>query len=148
MKQIVLNTWSWIQEDYRSYPLRFAAEFVALVLDIHHHWVNSGEYIEPTDPRVRRVLDSWRGVRPLIHLSTSREDVLIDHCENTRPNLATLLSQGYKKQKLRAHSDFLWNRAVNDWSLTFAHEFDIEVEAKGKNLASEMLYNRAKELGL
>jgi len=26
--------WAWIQEDYRSYPLRFAAEFVAWVVSV------------------------------------------------------------------------------------------------------------------
>jgi UV DNA damage repair endonuclease len=121
------------------------ADHVALVLDIHHHWVNSGEYIEPTDDRVKQVIDSWRGVRPLIHLSTSREDVLIDHCTQTRPDLSKLLAQGYKKQKLRAHSDFLWNTAVNNWALSFDEQFDIEVEAKGKNLASaQLLEQRTK----
>jgi len=120
-------------------------EHVALVLDIHHHWVHTGEYITPTDDRTRRVIDSWRGVRPLVHLSTSREDVLVDHCPRTRPDLAGLLDRGFKKQKLRAHSDFLWNSAVNEWALTFVEDFDIEVEAKGKNLASEQLYNQWKQ---
>jgi hypothetical protein len=36
----------------------------------------------------------------------------------------------------------MWNHAVNDWALTFAGQWDIQVEAKGKNLASEMLYNQ------
>ena len=46
------------------------ADHVALVLDIHHHWVNTGEYIQPTDDRAQRVLESWRGVRALslIHI--------------------------------------------------------------------------------
>jgi len=117
------------------------ADHVALVLDVHHHWINSGEYIDAQDPRVVRVINSWRGVRPGMHLSMSREDVLVGHCPQTRPDLATLLAQGYKKQKLRAHSDFLWNSAVNDWAVTFTPQFDIEVEAKGKNLASQQLYD-------
>ena len=89
-------------------------EHVALVLDIHHHWVHTGEYINPSDDRVRRVIDSWRGVRPAMHYSVSREDVLVDHCTRTRPDLESLLAQGLKKQKIRAHSDFMWNTAVND----------------------------------
>ena len=36
----------------------------ALVLDIHHHWIRTGDYIQPSDDRVSRVIDSWRGVRP------------------------------------------------------------------------------------
>lgn len=34
MIQHIENIWSWIQEDYRSYPLRFAAEFMAWVLSV------------------------------------------------------------------------------------------------------------------
>jgi UV DNA damage repair endonuclease len=120
-------------------------EHVALVLDIHHHWVHTGEYIDPSDGRVRRVIDSWRGVRPAMHYSVSREDVLVDHCTRTRPDLESLLAQGLKKQKIRAHSDFMWNTAVNDWALTFSPDFDIQCEAKGKNLASQMLYDQWKQ---
>ena len=112
------------------------AEHVGLVLDIHHHWVNTGEYITLEDDRTKRVLDSWRGCRPVLHYSVSREDVLVGHCPNTKPDLSGLLASGLKKQKLRAHSDFMWNTAVNDWALSFRDEFDIQVEAKGKNLAS------------
>jgi UV DNA damage repair endonuclease len=108
----------------------------ALVLDIHHHWIRTGEYIQATDDRVLRVIDSWRGVRPACHYSVSREDVLVGHCANTMPDMPTLLSQGYKKQKMRAHSDFYWNNTVNDWALTFNDQFDIMCESKGKNLAS------------
>jgi len=116
---------------------------VALVLDVHHHWVNSGEYIMETDDRVQHVIDSWRGTRPLLHYSVSREDVLVDHCSRTRPDLETLIARGHKKQQLRAHSDFYLNDAVTDWVLEFWPKFDIECESKGKNLASEQVYNRA-----
>ena len=120
------------------------ADSVALTLDIHHHWINTGEYINPDDSRAQRVVESWRGVRPVLHYSVSREDVVVGHPTFIRPDLAALLGAGYKKQKLRAHSDFMWNTAVNDWALTFTDQWDIQVEAKGKNLASEMLYNQWK----
>ena len=118
------------------------AEHCALTLDIHHHWISTGEYITPADPRARRVVESWRGTRPALHYSVSREDVLVDHDTGTRPDLTQLLDRGYRKQKLRAHSDFLWNSAVNEWALTFSEDWDIQVEAKGKNLASQQLYNQ------
>jgi UV DNA damage endonuclease len=118
------------------------AEHVALVLDIHHHWINTGEYISPTDDRVTRVVDSWRGVRPVLHYSVSREDILVDHDPGVRPDLGDLLARGFKKQKLRAHSDFYWNHAVTDWALGFADQFDIQCEAKGKNLASQQVYEQ------
>jgi UV DNA damage endonuclease len=124
------------------------AEHCALVLDIHHHWIRTGDYIQPTDDRVLRIVDSWRGVRPAMHYSVSREDYLVDHTVDVAPDHAQLLETGHKKQKLRAHSDFYWNQATTDWALTFWDKFDIQCESKGKNLASEQVYNRAVELGL
>ena len=118
------------------------SDLVPIVMDIHHHWIREGEYIQPDDHRVKRVIDSWRGLRPVCHYSVSREDVLVEHCVNTLPDHAQLLSQGYKKQKLRAHSNFYWNDAVNDWALTFNDQFDIMAESKAKNLASFKLYER------
>ena len=110
---------------------------VALVLDIHHHWCHSGgEYIEVNDDRVKRIIDSWRGVRPAMHYSVSREDYITGHRTDVRPDFQNLLTQGYKKAKLRAHSDYMWNTAVNEWAGTFRKDFDIMVEAKCKNLAS------------
>jgi UV DNA damage repair endonuclease len=121
------------------------AKHCALVLDIHHHWIRTGEYIQPTDDRCLRVIDSWRGVRPAMHYSVSREDVLVGHCANTMPDMTALLSQGYKKQKMRAHSNFYWNDVVNEWALTFNDQFDIMCESKGKNLASFKLASLLNE---
>jgi UV DNA damage repair endonuclease len=119
-------------------------DILPIVLDIHHHWVREGEYIQADDIRVQRVIDSWRGVRPTCHYSVSREDVLVGHCTNTKPNYTTLLESGHKKAKLRAHSDFYWNKEVNNWAISFANQFDIMCESKGKNLASIELYNQMK----
>jgi UV DNA damage endonuclease len=116
----------------------------ALVLDIHHHWIHSGEYINPEDSRVRRIQESWRGVRPVIHYSVSREDVIPDHCQQTRPDLRELKSMGFTSAKLRAHSEFYWNQEVNQWAATFLDHADIMCESKQKNTASEQF---AKEVG-
>jgi UV DNA damage endonuclease len=124
------------------------AQHCALVLDIHHHWIRTGDYIQPTDDRVKGIVDSWRGVRPAMHYSVSREDYLVDHTADVAPNYAELLESGHKKQKLRAHSDFYWNQATTDWALSFWSQFDIQCESKSKNLGSEQVYNRAVELGL
>jgi UV DNA damage endonuclease len=132
-----------IENDENKWGLEHSLELVdhcALVLDIHHHWCREGEYIQPTDDRFARVIDSWRGVRPTIHYSVSREDVLINQAKGKKPNMKSLLEQGYKKAKLRAHSDYMWNRAVNDWALEFNEYADIMVESKAKNLASIALH--------
>ena len=124
------------------------AKDCALVLDIHHHFIKTGEYIDPNDSRVKKIIDSWRGVRPTLHFSVSREDLLGDHDKISLPNLETLLNEGYKKAKLRAHSDYFWNTAVNQWALSFLPQFDIMTESKAKNLASFALHKQAKELNL
>ena len=140
-----------IENDEISWGIEDSLELVedlALVLDIHHHWVKTGEYIEANDDRVKRVIDSWRGVRPVIHYSISREDVIVGHATDTFPSLSSLMESGHKKGKLRAHSNFYWNTAVNEWALSFNEKFDIMCESKAKNLASFALYEQAKKLGL
>jgi len=124
------------------------SDVVPIVLDVHHHWIREGEYISPTSDSVKRVVDSWRGLRPTLHYSVSREDYLVDHNTILAPDHKQLLLEGYKKQKLRAHSDFYWNTATNDWALGFLNTHDIMCESKGKNLASFALHKRAKELTL
>jgi UV DNA damage repair endonuclease len=122
-------------------------DLVPIVLDIHHHWIKTGEYISPVDSRVEKVIQSWRGVRPTMHYSVSREDLLIGHDPLILPNHSQLLNEGYKKGKLRAHSDFYWNIKANEWALSFTKTHDIMCESKSKNLASFALAKQAKELG-
>jgi UV DNA damage repair endonuclease len=120
------------------------SDIIPIVLDVHHHWIREGEYLNPTDDRVKRVVDSWRGLRPTMHYSVSREDYLVDHVTDVAPIHSELLLNGYKKQKLRAHSDFYWNTVTNKWALSFLNTHDIMCESKGKNLASFALHEQAK----
>jgi UV DNA damage endonuclease len=120
------------------------SDLVPTVMDIHHNWIREGEYISHNDDRVKMVIDSWRGVRPTLHYSVSREDVLVGHSGSQLPAHGALIESGYSKQKLRAHSDYYWNEAVNDWALTFIDNFDMMCESKAKNLASFKLYERYK----
>jgi UV DNA damage endonuclease len=122
------------------------SNLLPIVLDIHHHWVREGVYIDPASDSVKRVVDSWRGVRPTMHYSVSREDILVNHDPNVLPNMNILLEQGHKKQKLRAHSDYYWNNACNEWALTFNEQFDIMCESKAKNMASFKLYEGSKNV--
>jgi UV DNA damage repair endonuclease len=137
-----------IENDEMSWGIDASLELekhVALVLDIHHHWVRTGEYIQPTDDRFTRVVDSWRGVRPAMHYSYSRNEHLPqDFAHDTMPNMEQLLEAGHKKQKLRAHSDYYPNKLVNDWALSFLEHADIMCESKCKNLASIELYEQYK----
>lgn len=119
------------------------ADLCPIVLDIHHHWVMTNEYIKPRDKRVQKVIDSWRGVRPTMHYSVSKAEFVPS---DVLPDQNSL---GLSKMKLRAHSDYYHNNRVNDWAMRFT-EFDIMCESKAKNQASTELYtkylssNRAK----
>ena len=138
-----------IENDENAWGLDSTLELqkhCALVLDVHHHWCREGEYISPTDDRVLRVIDSWRGVRPTMHYSVSREEWLPGFPDNARPSMQSLLENGFKKAKLRAHSNFFWNKASNEWALSFNNNFDIMCESKGKNLASFALFEYSKQL--
>jgi UV DNA damage endonuclease len=119
------------------------ADICPVVLDVHHHWIREASYLQHDDDRWRMVQDSWRGVRPVIHYSVSREDLLPSHSINDRPDMNVLLESGHKKGKLRAHSDFYWNRAVNEYVLEFWPRADIMCESKAKNLASIQLFRLA-----
>ena len=124
------------------------ADALPLVLDFHHHWIKSGgEYIQPDDPRLGVVRASWRGVRPLSHISVSREDVLEGHPDDALPDFAALVAAGKTMRDLRAHSDGMWNRAVNAWVAAHVAWTDIEVEAKFKNLASHQLAEHVRRDG-
>jgi UV DNA damage repair endonuclease len=122
------------------------ADQVALVVDFHHHWIfTRGEWLQPEDPRVAKVQASWRGVRPLSHISVSREYLLESHDPDALPDFEALAAQGLTAAKLRGHSDRMWNRAVNRLVEGHLAWTDVEVEAKAKNLASADLAGHVRE---
>lgn len=108
------------------------ADILPVVLDIHHHWVMSNEYIQPNDSRTQQVIDSWRGVRPTMHFSVSRPEFVPSDRLPDQNKLTVA------RGKLRAHSDYYHNDAVNEWALTF-DQFDVMCESKAKNLARTLL---------
>lgn len=138
-----------IENDEMSFgldDLLVVGEQVAVLVDFHHHWIHSrGEWLQPDDPRVGRVKASWRGVRPLAHISVSRESVLPEHCPDVLPDFVSLQAKGYGPAKLRGHSDMMWNQAVNALVASHLSWCDVEVEAKAKNLASRQLADFCRE---
>lgn len=116
------------------------ADAVPIVLDLHHHWVHTrGEYLRPDDRRITAVTGSWRGVRPVAHISVSREDLLADWPADSLPDYTALAARGLTTKDLRAHSQRMWNRAVNRLVADHLSWADFEVEAKAKNLAVDDL---------
>jgi UV DNA damage endonuclease len=141
-----------IENDENKWGIEHSLELaddLALVLDIHHHWCREGEYIQPTDDRFKRIVDSWRGVRPAIHYSYSRTEELPEgYAHDTLPDMPALLEAGYKKGKLRGHSEWYPNNVANDWALSFLDHADIMCESKCKNLASIKLYEYLHDINI
>ena len=119
---------------------------LSIVVDFYHHWIASaGEYLSPDDPRLDSVIASWRGVRPVSHISQPREDLLVGHSPGLLPDFRELLARGVKRRDLCAHSDLMWNDAMNTRMAEHLAWTDIEVEAKLKNLASTQLADRVRQ---
>lgn len=115
-------------------------DLVPIVFDIHHEWIHNGTFLELSDDRISRVIDSWRGERPAMHYSQSKESLLLEADDKQLPVLLLLLESGYKKQKLRAHSDFYWNKELNQLVKEYSQFFDIQCECKSKNLGRDRLF--------
>ncbi len=133
-----------VENDEISYGLDSCLSIkhlVPIVLDIHHHLIKDFEYIQPSDDRIKQIIDSWKGVRPTFHYSCCKESLLLNEIKNNLPDIVNLLNNGYKKQQLQAHSTYLWNDECNKWALTHLDWADCMVEAKAKNLASGQLLN-------
>lgn len=129
---------------------------VAIVTDIHHDWIHSsGNFLQNTDDRIKRIEDSWRGIRPLGHFSTSHESCFVnstvekdwfDFSQKNLPNYNELILSGLTRNNLRAHSEFCYNPDINAWALSHLTWMDIEVEAKQKNIATTRLYEQWLEM--
>lgn len=111
------------------------ADLLPIVLDLHHHWVTTGEYIQPEDPLIATIAGSWRGMRPMAHVSAPREEFAA-LAADALPDRAAILAAGFTARDLRAHSARLWNPAHAAWARAHPGWTDLEVEAKEKNLAS------------
>jgi UV DNA damage endonuclease len=114
-----------------------------VVVDFYHHWIHTrGEYLTPDDPRVATVVGSWRGIRPVTHVSAPREDLPGPLPPDRLPDFGELVARGIPRRDLYAHSGTMWNEALNDWIAGHLAWSDVEVEAKLKNLASGRLAGR------
>lgn len=110
------------------------ADICALVLDVHHDWIYSDRFISHSSIEITKIIDSWRGVKPVIHYSQSK--VL----EQSRAQGLTLASDtGFSKMALRAHSDYFVNHDLNLLIKEHYEWADIMCESKQKNLAVDQL---------
>ncbi|WP_205083054.1 apurinic/apyrimidinic endonuclease family protein [Paracraurococcus ruber] len=133
-----------VENDETAYGLEDLlplADLLPIVLDLHHHWCfTGGAHIAPDDRRIATIQASWRGTRPMGHLSAPRQDLLPAGLDpDTLPDFQALRVAGLPAREMRRHSDRMWNRAINAWALGHLAWTDLEVEAKAKNLASHDL---------
>lgn len=116
------------------------ADLAPVVLDIHHCWINENDYIAVDDPRVDRIIDSWRGVRPVMHYSQPQERLQeLGFIAEQKLEMEALL-QVVSKRDLYGHSELMWNHWTNRYALQFLERFDIMFEAKHKNQATLAFY--------
>lgn len=112
------------------------ADLAPVVLDIHHCWINEERYIDPNDPRIDRILESWRGVRPAMHYSQPPESLMaLGFSADDKLEMPRLLAK-VSKRDLYSHSKRMWNRWTNRYACAFLDRFDIMFECKDKNLAT------------
>lgn len=123
--------------------LRLLKDTVAIVPDLHHHWVSSGFLLNFNHSAFDDVIDSWRGVRPKLHLAMSREHLIPDSLKDSGFfDVFTLINDyGLNKSKLRAHSDSPWHTPTLNYARQFWGRFDIMWEGKDKNLGQQIIYN-------
>lgn len=91
---------------------------VPVVVDVHHHAINPGKLTVLTALEIGAL--TWPGdVKPTTHLSNSKPEITEDD----------------KPSKRRAHSDYI--RVFEPMLLQMHNDgvVDVEIEAKGKNLA-------------
>ena len=108
------------------------APYIGIVLDIHHHFINSGEYIDANDPRTQIIKDSWKGRRPVIHYSQSQWEYL-ESFSSVTPTIDQLIKIA-PRSKLRGHSEFYNHKLLNQWAASFLDWADIMTESKSKNI--------------
>jgi len=82
------------------------------LFDVHHHTCCTGEIADCDGDLVRGYIDTWKGVKPLMHVSQGRE--------------------GKMDNK---HGDIIASPFLVDWVKAMAEKADIEVEAKHKTVA-------------
>ena len=118
------------------------ADLAPVVLDVHHCWIHENDYIDPQAERVARIIDSWRGVRPTMHLSQPQERLQeLGLSAERKLEMPEVLSV-VPKRELYGHSARMWNDWTNQYVLQFLDRFDIMFEAKDKNVATLELYAR------
>lgn len=118
------------------------ADLAPVVLDVHHCWIHEDDYMPAQSPRVARIIESWRGVRPTMHYSQPQERLQeLGFTAEQKLEMDSLM-QVLSKRDLYGHSDMMWNRWTNEYVTGFLDRFDVMFESKHKNVATLDYYNQ------
>lgn len=136
-----------IENDEFSYGLTQLVEelgdVVAILPDLHHHWIHDGYYLPVDSPVLAAVEASWKGVRPKMHCSCSPAEYLysgfVGYDHVLEPVKAVVERTGATRAQLRQHAHSIWHTGVAEYYGNFIERFDIMVEAKGKHCAAGAL---------
>ncbi|AOQ26750.1 UV damage repair endonuclease [Vibrio phage S4-7] len=96
---------------------------IKMLFDIHHHHVMTGDHISVNDSLIDRIIATWGGVHPLMHLSQGRE-----HSTDKK------------------HSDFITDDFLIEHVFNYLHFADVELEAKGKTTAVCDLHHKIQQI--
>ena len=98
---------------------------IKMLLDLHHHYALTGDLISINDCVIDRIVATWNGFTPIMHLSQGR-----DHATDKK------------------HSDFITDRELVSYAANFLHIGHIELEAKAKTGAVMQFYQDVQKCGL
>jgi UV DNA damage endonuclease len=121
-------------------------DLVPLVLDVHHYWIMHGKRFDPqeNDQAAQQIIDTWRGVRPKLHLAMSGHDMVPEDQRDGALSLESLMLTGLPKGKLRIHSGSPWHVPTLDYIAKFS-DWDVMWEGGDKALGQKVI---ARHLGL
>lgn len=91
---------------------------IKMLFDLHHHLALGGTQLSFDDPVVKRIIATWNGCQPIMHLS-----------------------QGKDSATDRKHSDYITDTTLIRYAEQFLSIADIEIEAKAKLCAVRDLVN-------
>lgn len=85
---------------------------VKMLFDLHHHYALTGDQLPINDTLIDRIVATWNGYTPIMHLS-----------------------QGREAPTDRKHSDFITDKDLAVYAVDFLHIAHLEIEAKAKTSA-------------
>lgn len=90
---------------------------IKMLLDLHHHYALTGDQIDINDSIVDRIVATWNGHIPIMHLSQGREEPTD-----------------------RKHSDMITDPDLISYATNWLHIAHLELEAKHKTTCVDQFY--------